>query len=180
MDKLAHRYGAVVFENALHEQQAPLILEQLIEVEAILAEKEIRDFFHAKIVPTEQKLQLLRDSLRGYRPEILNLLFMMIKNDHLDLLPQITQFYREQYDQLHQQRRVHVRSAFPLEQTQHQQLKQALDEYFGFDVLLEVVVDSSLIQGLVVHVGDLILDKSLRKNLKDLEEYLRKGVQHVS
>ncbi len=180
MDKLAHRYGAVLFENALQEQQAPLIYDQISDVEAILADQEIRDFFNAKIVPTSQKQQLLTESLKGYRPEILNLLLMVIKNDHLDLLSQITQSYQEQYEKLQAQRRVQVRSAFHLDQAQHQSLKKALDVYFGFDVLLEVTVDSSLIQGLVVQVGDLILDKSLRKNLKELEEYLRKGVQHVA
>lgn len=180
MTKVAHRYADVLFENALHEQMAQQILEELGTLVEILTESEIKQYFNARIVPMAQKRQLVTDIFSPNRPEILNLLLMLIKNEHMSLLPQIYQVYQAQVYDFHNQRKVRVLTAFQLEEDQRQRLKTALADYLGFDVVLEETLEPELIQGLVIKVGDVILDKTLRKSLDDLENYLRKGEPHVA
>ncbi len=63
-----------------------------------------------------------------------------------------------------------VRSAIPLDDDQQQRLTQALRERTGKDLEIKVVIDPSVMGGLVTQIGDQIIDGSVRSRLGQLRE----------
>jgi len=72
-------------------------------------------------------------------------------------------------------RRAQVRTARPLTDSQLERLRRALAARIGQDVELEVEVDPELLGGLVAQVGDLLLDGSVRTQLRQLRSSLASG-----
>jgi F-type H+-transporting ATPase subunit delta len=65
-----------------------------------------------------------------------------------------------------------VRSAVPLDGEQQAKLKAALEQATGKQLELKVVVDPSVIGGLLARVGDLVFDASVRRRLELAKEHL--------
>jgi F-type H+-transporting ATPase subunit delta len=65
-----------------------------------------------------------------------------------------------------------VRSAVPLTQEQTDRLREALNHATGKDVDVKVVVDPSVIGGVIARVGDVVIDGSVRRRLEQLKEQI--------
>jgi|SRR5689334_8167919 F-type H+-transporting ATPase subunit delta len=65
-----------------------------------------------------------------------------------------------------------VRSAVPLTSEQIERLRSALNQATGKDVEVKVVVDASVLGGLVARVGDVVIDGSVRRRLEQLKEQI--------
>ena len=68
--------------------------------------------------------------------------------------------------------RAQVRTAFDLPESAREELRKKLSEVSGKDVLLEVEKDESLIGGVVCRMGGVVMDGSIRNQLKNLRENL--------
>ena len=65
-----------------------------------------------------------------------------------------------------------VRSAMPLDEGQKQRLAQALANATGKTVEVRVIIDPSVLGGIVAQVGDTVIDGSIRRRLEQLKEQL--------
>ena len=65
-----------------------------------------------------------------------------------------------------------VRSAIELTPEQTERLREALNRATGKDVEVKVVVDPSVLGGVVARVGDLVIDGSVRHRLEQLREQI--------
>jgi F-type H+-transporting ATPase subunit delta len=65
-----------------------------------------------------------------------------------------------------------VRSAVPLDREQIERLRVALNASTGKDVEVKVIVDTTVIGGIVARVGDVVIDGSVRRRLEQLKERL--------
>jgi F-type H+-transporting ATPase subunit delta len=65
-----------------------------------------------------------------------------------------------------------VRSAIELTPEQAERLREALNRATGKDVEVKVVVDPSVLGGVVARVGDLVIDGSVRHRLEQLREQI--------
>ncbi|NDH31444.1 MAG: ATP synthase F1 subunit delta, partial [Betaproteobacteria bacterium] len=67
----------------------------------------------------------------------------------------------------------HIVSAFPLDALQQQSLMDVLRAKYGKQVKLSVEVDESLIGGVVIQIGDEVMDASIRGKVSQLADALR-------
>jgi F-type H+-transporting ATPase subunit delta len=63
-----------------------------------------------------------------------------------------------------------VRSAVPLDEAQQQRIAQALSRATGKQIEVKVVVDPTVLGGLVATIGDMVIDGSVRHRLEQLKE----------
>jgi F-type H+-transporting ATPase subunit delta len=85
-------------------------------------------------------------------------------------LPAIVDRFVEKAAQERQREVAEVRSAIPLDDKQRERLAQALSQATGKTVELKVVVDPTVLGGLVATVGDTVIDGSVRHRLEQLKE----------
>lgn len=122
----------------------------------------------------DQKGELIDRVVRPRASEFFtNFLHVLARHERLDLLPVIAQQARMEFDVRSNRKRVLVKSAVPLNDEQSDAVVERLRSTFGFEPILEVQVDPSLLGGLVVQVGDTVYDGSLRTQLKSLKQRLR-------
>jgi F-type H+-transporting ATPase subunit delta len=90
-------------------------------------------------------------------------------------LPEIVDYYDHLCDEISNVIRASITTARPLGEDAVNRIVAALKGMTSKDVKAEVVQDASLVGGLVVRVGDLVLDGSVKTQLASLTESLKRG-----
>lgn len=98
--------------------------------------------------------------------------FLRILSEHrrLILLPEIATLYARLQAEEERSQQVLVISAMPLSQQQQDQLAQKMAARLGCSVRLETEIDGSILGGIIVKAGDMVIDGSLRARLGKLAE----------
>ena len=98
--------------------------------------------------------------------------FLRILSEHhrLMLLPDIAALYARLQAEEERSQQVLVISAMPLSQQQQEQLAEKMAARLGCSVRLETEIDSSILGGVIVKAGDMVIDGSLRARLGKLAE----------
>ncbi len=120
-------------------------------------------------ISQDEKTQLIDRVLGGRASENL-LVFLKVLNQHerLDCLRQIRGEVRRQFNELRNRVEVEVTTAHGLPDDLRQQIIDKLRERLGCEVDLTAKVEESLIGGLVVRVGDTVVDGSVRNKLAQM------------
>ncbi len=101
-----------------------------------------------------------------------NFVSQLSDNDRLSLLPEIHTHYSKLKSQELKQVDAYVTSAYPLTDAQRKSLQESLAIATGSIVILHEAVDSSLLGGATIKVGDKFTDGSVRGKLKQLKTQL--------
>ena len=97
---------------------------------------------------------------------------LVARKDRIADLPGIAERYRALADEMRGRVRAQVRTAYELSGAAQEELRRKLSEMSGKDVILEVEKDETLIGGLVCRMGGVVMDGSVRNQLKNLRENL--------
>lgn len=119
----------------------------------------------------ERKLAAVGDML-GQPPvePLRRLIALLIDNDRLEVLEAADEVYQQLMDEADGVLRAFVVTPAPLGDEQSRRLAQALSGWLEQDVVIDAEVDPELIGGIVVRVGDRVLDASLRGRLERIRE----------
>jgi len=169
--RVARVYAEALLNAAEKRGEADAIAEQLgsLQTDVFQADPQFEAFLSTGAVGRLHKADVLRAVFQKRASELF-FQFLMVVNDHerLDLLRPITAAYQMLRDQRGRRVRVHVRTAVPLPDDQRGRLLQDLKERLQLEPLLDTAVDPDLIGGMVVRVGDLVYDASVRTRLESL------------
>ncbi|MFA5140163.1 MAG: ATP synthase F1 subunit delta [Elusimicrobiota bacterium] len=168
---LARRYAAALFLCATGAREEDRTAAELREAVRAVAPR-MALFRHPK-VPVSQKREMLRKEL-GDRVSgrTLRWLELLVEKKRFNLLPQAASDFAGLLDEARGTVRASVRSAFELDARQTQELSRRLEAFGGKKVLLSAGVDEGLLAGMVVRMGDWVLDSSLQGELRRLRERL--------
>jgi len=176
--KISRRYAKALFgigrEDGNHETYG-----KCLEEFARFCE-ENENFFKvvsSKIFSTEERIRVLEAVLaKSDFPDVVkNFLRVLLDKDRIGAISGIAQHYRKLTDEVSNITRANIITARPLKQEALEELKQGLERLTGKTVVPDVSEDDSLIGGVVVKIGDMILDGSVRAQLEGLKESLKRG-----
>jgi F-type H+-transporting ATPase subunit delta len=89
-------------------------------------------------------------------------------------LDKIIEYFARVVDRRLGQTRVHVTSAYSLSDVNTDRLKTALNKILGKTILIDTEVDESLIGGVMLRIGDLVADDTIRNRLDILKRTIEK------
>jgi F-type H+-transporting ATPase subunit delta len=125
------------------------------------------------MIPASRRQGILEDLLGGRaNPTTVQLISMVVGSGRTRDLPAIVDRLVERAAQAKNLAVAEVRAAVPLSEDQQDRLKAAVANATGKDVTIKVVVDPSVIGGLVVTVGDTVIDGTVRTRLDQLKSRL--------
>jgi F-type H+-transporting ATPase subunit delta len=104
-----------------------------------------------------------------------NFLRLLVDKNRIGALEEIADYYSRLTDEISNVTRAEVITARALKNEHMDKLQQALTKLTSKKVKMDVKEDESLIGGLIVKIGDLVLDGSVMAQLKGLKESLRRG-----
>ena len=108
-------------------------------------------------------------------PVMQSFLLLLFEKGRFGLLATINDYYQRLSDEVRGVARANLISARELSAETVEKVRQSLSNMTGKDVVLQVEQDASLIGGLVTKIGDLVLDGSIKTQLLNLRETLKKG-----
>ncbi len=102
-------------------------------------------------------------------------LSLLFDKGRIGFLREIASYYKDLADELNGVMKASIISAAALSSDAVAKIKEALSKKVGKNIVLKVEQDPSLIGGVVTKIGDLVLDGSVKTQLKNLRETLKKG-----
>jgi F-type H+-transporting ATPase subunit delta len=137
-------------------------------------------FLTSPAVGKKQKASVLETALQGRSSDLLRgLLAVLSQNNRLGLLRSIAAAYRGLLDERAGRVRVKVTTAVPLGDDQKTKLTASLKGLLNQEPVLDVRVEPDLLGGMLVQVGDSVIDTTVRTRLQSLRKLLlEKGTSH--
>lgn len=170
---LARPYAKAAFERAKAQQALAEWAEVLNAAGQVAADEATRQLLTDPGLAEQKKADVILDCTgKSVSEEQRNFLTILADNRRLALLPEIATLFNSFRADLERTIDINVSSAFELTAEQQQKLSEALSRKLDRNVQIEAAVDKSLIGGLVVRTGDLVIDASVRAKLTKLAESL--------
>lgn len=173
-DDLVRSYAEALFRVAAAEGELDAVERHLFAFARLLeTEPRVREALTDPSLPMENKRALIAESL-GERANQLavNMLAFIVEQGRAREVGRIVNELAEVAAETREAAVAEVRSAIPLDQAQAGKLAEALSRATGRKIEVRVVVDPSVVGGLVAKVGDEIFDGSIRTRLDDAREHL--------
>jgi F-type H+-transporting ATPase subunit delta len=173
--RLAKVYAEALLAAAGRQNAVDATGEELSQFvsEVLDPTPEVEAFLGSPVIGKKAKSATLENALPGRTSEIIRGLFTVLtRNGRLDLLRGVAAAYRQLLDARAGRVPVKITSAVELSETQKAALTGTLTEILKQEPILKVRVDPDLLGGLVVQVGDRVIDTSIRTRLQTLRTRL--------
>ena len=125
------------------------------------------------LIPVERKKDIVADLLRNRVQELtLHFLYLLIDKRRAEVLEDVEQEYVRLANEYRNVLPVTVTSAIPITCEEKCALRKKLEESTGKTIELQLAEDPEIIGGLVIQIGDKVIDGSVRGYLESLRERL--------
>ncbi len=121
-----------------------------------------------------QVLQAIIEKLKSSKV-MTSFLLLLFDKGRIPFLRSICEVYQKLADELKGIARANLTTATDIEDNTVDKIKVALSKMTGKDIVLDVEKDPSLIGGVVTKIGDLVLDGSIKTQLLNMRESLKRG-----
>ena len=166
------RHALAVFAIAGDQDQFDKWLHDLGRMSQLAQDSLFRAVMDNPKLSVVEKLGLLPDSLSDLSPMAVNLLALLVARYRLRLIPDIYKEYQKLVNAHQGITSAEVVTAVPLEDAVKDTVTSSLEAITGGKVVFTTRVDPSLLGGLVIYIGDTLLDGSVRSKLKALRKSL--------
>ena len=177
MEEIARVYAEALFGVAKEKGKLDVIREQLGQFADALAEnREMQLFFFSPYFSSTEKEDGLAKALAGAEPELVNFLDLLLEKHRMPVLFRIRRQFESLWDKENKRLGVTVTSAVELDPEVARRIGSEIEQQTGNTVELQSKVDPDILGGLVVQVGNMVLDTSIANRL----EKLRKSVARAA
>ena len=169
MEEIAQVYARSLFEVASEQDKLDVVKQQLDQFAAALHEnRELAVFFFTPYFSAEEKKDGLHRAVQGADPAFMNFLEALIERHRMPAVFRIRTDYEALYDKTNKLLPVAVTSAVELDAKTIESLGRRIGEQTGNEIELSSKVDPEILGGIVLRVGNLIMDASIRTRLEQL------------
>jgi ATP synthase F1 delta subunit len=173
MADAARVYADALFEAARDKGKLDPIHEQLGQfVDALDRDRQMQVFFFSPYLSSAEKREGTARAITGAEPELINFLELLIEKHRMPEIFRIRREFEELWKRENKRIEVTVTSAVELDRAVVEKIGQEVERQTGEEVELASRVDDAILGGLVLQVGNMVLDASIRSRL----EKLRKSV----
>jgi len=174
--EVAHKYSTALFNIVQEKKLIDQASEQFEQLDNLIKkDNSLLQFLLAPHI-LEQNKQALVKNVFGPRlePLFLEFLLLLVGKHRIGYLHDIIEAFRDKVAYARGQIKAQVITAVPLTDDQRRKLTAKLNAKADMTVTLKEKVDSAIIGGMIVIMGDQIIDGSVRHNLLILKEELKK------
>jgi F-type H+-transporting ATPase subunit delta len=169
MEEIAEVYARALFEVASEHDKLELIHDQLNQFADVVSEnRDTQLFFFSPYFSGQEKKDGLNRAVSGAEPELVNFLEALIEHHRMPALFRIRTRVNAMWDKLNRRLPVSIVTAVPLDQATADSIGAKIGEQTGEKVELSSTVDPEIIGGIVLRVGNRIMDASIRSQLENL------------
>jgi len=176
VEEIAQVYARSLFEVAKQQDKLDDVRDQLGEfADAVEGDRALTTFFFSPYFSTEEKKEGLHKAVSGAEPIFMNFLELLLEKHRMPAIHRIRRVYENMWREEHKLLTVHVTSAVELDDKLVKSLGDRISEKTGRQVDLSAKVEPEIIGGIVLRVGNSILDASIRNRLEQLRRQVARG-----
>ena len=176
MEEIAEVYGKSLFEVASEQDKTDELREQLGQFADALADnRDLAIFFFSPYFSTPEKKDGLQKAVQGADETLVNFLELLIEKHRMPAIYRIRRVYDTLWEQTHHVLPVHISTAVELDEGVAKKLGDSIAESTGQKIELTARVDPDILGGIVLRVGNSILDASIRNRLDNLRKHVARG-----
>jgi len=175
---LAKRYAKALVQLGSEEGLIDRFRDELSNIDRIFtANSELRAAFANPALTQDQKKAIMKELVaKAASSELVgNFLMLLVDKNRVAFLGQIVQTYEKLADEFSGVIRPVITTAFALDDSQVVAIQSALEKKTGKKVVPQMIVDKSLLGGVVTQIGDIAYDNSVKTQLKRIKDILQKG-----
>ena len=171
MEEIAQVYARALFEVAQERDVLDDVRAQLGQfADALHEQRDLAVFFFSPYFSTEEKKDGLHRMIEGGDPGFLNFLEALLERHRMPAIFRIRSRYEELWDEENKLLPVAVTSAVELDEATVRSIGERVGEQTGRRVELASHVDPEILGGIVLRVGNFVLDASIRNRLNQLRK----------
>src|SRR5690349_7695727 len=176
MEEIAQVYARSLFEVARDQDKIDPIREQLGQfTDALQEDHDLQVFFFSPYFSTQEKQDGLDRAVSGADETIINFLKLLIENHRMPVIFRVRRAYDVLWEQENKLLPVQVTSAVELDKATVKQIGDRIAEQTGQKVDLSASVEPDILGGIIVRVGNQVLDASVRNRLEQLRKQVARA-----
>jgi F-type H+-transporting ATPase subunit delta len=176
MEEIADVYARALFEVAQEHDKLDVVREQLGEfADALADDRELSVFFFSPYFSTEEKQDGLARVLVDADESVVHFLDLLIEKHRMPVLFRIRRVYDTMWERENKVLGVEITSAIELDEQTVTGIGDRIGEQTGQRIELTVRVEPDILGGVVLRVGNQILDASIRNRLERLRRQVARG-----
>ena len=169
MQEIADVYARSLFDVAREQNSLDEIHEQLDEfADAVSESRDLQVFLFSPYFSAQEKKESLGKLVEGADDNFFRFLEMLAERHRMPAIFRIRSAFDDLWAAERRRLEVEITSAVELEDDVVEQIRERIEEGTGQDVELESRVDPDVLGGLVLRVGNMVLDASVRARLERL------------
>jgi F-type H+-transporting ATPase subunit delta len=177
MPEVDRVYAEALFDVAREKARFDEIGEQLDEfVDALDGDRDLQVFFFSPYFSSAEKVDGLKRAIDGADPELVNFLELLIEKNRMTEIFRVRRQFEQLWKRENRRIDVTVTSAVELDPAVVEKIGEEIERQTGRKVELASRVDGEILGGIVLQVGNMVLDASIRSRL----EKLRKSVAQAA
>jgi F-type H+-transporting ATPase subunit delta len=176
VEEIAQVYARALFEVAKEHGLLDQVRDDLNEfAQALHDNRELAVFFFSPYFSTEEKKDGLKRVVTGAEPVFMNFLEALIERHRMPAVFRIRDDYQEMWEDERHLLAVEVTSAIELDKATVASIGDRIGEQTKRTVELSSKVDPNILGGIVLRVGNVILDASIRNRLEQLRKQVARA-----
>lgn len=176
MEEIAIVYARSLFEVARDQGDLDVVRDQLTQFAAAVdAQRDLQVFFFSPYFSTQEKKDGLAAMLDDADPALMNFLELLLEKHRMPAIFRIKRQLDRLWEEENKLLPVQITSATPLDEATIEQIGKRIGEQTGRRVELTSRVEPDILGGLVVQVGNSILDASIANRLEQLRKQVARG-----
>ena len=171
MEEIAQVYARALFEVATERGELDEIHDQLDAfADAMNDNRELAVFFFSPYFAVDEKKNGLERAVTDANPEFLNFLEALIERHRMPAIFRIRTVFEGLWEEAHKLLSVQIVSAIELDETTVKHLGEKIGKQVDREIEVTRVVDPDILGGIVLRVGNVIMDASIRNRLEQLRK----------
>ena len=176
MEEIATVYARSLYEAATDADKVDVVREQIGELaDALEGNRDLQVFLFSPYFSSEEKKDGLHKAISDADELVRNFLDVLVENHRMPALFRIRREIDRMWDTEHKRLPVEITSAVELDEGVTRQIGDRIAEQTGQQVELTSSVDPEILGGLVVRVGNTVLDASIRHRLEQLRRQVARA-----
>jgi ATP synthase F1 delta subunit len=171
VEEIARVYADSLFEVAREREKLDAVREQLAEfADAIAESRDLQVFLFSPYFSSAEKRDGIGKAVSGAEPELLNFLELLAEKHRMPAIFRIRHRFDELWAEERRQLEVRLTSAVELDPEVVKRVGSEIERQTDQRIELETDVDEGILGGLVLQVGNMVLDASVRSKLERLRK----------
>ena len=171
MEEIAQVYARALFDAAEESGELDEMREELATfADAVDGSRDLQVFLFSPYFSTDEKKEGLRRAIEGASENFLNFLDVLVENHRMPAIFRIRRGYDALWEEHYRRLPVEVTSAVELDADTVRGIGDRIAEQTGRTIELSSTVEPDILGGIVVRVGNQVLDASIRNRLDSLRK----------